>query len=99
MQILIPMGGAGSRFTAAGSDRPKSFIEFYGKTMIENVVENLGYRNHYTLVAQRAHYDDYRFVFDQIAQKVTDLRVVLLDGITGGAADPSNISLPYRSHP
>jgi NDP-sugar pyrophosphorylase family protein len=87
MQILIPMGGAGSRFTAAGYDRPKPFIEFYGKTMIENVVENLGYRNHYTLVTQRAHYDEYRFVFDQIAHKVTDLRVVLLDGITGGAAE------------
>ena len=87
MQILIPMGGAGSRFSAAGYDRPKPFIEFYGKTMIENVVENLGKRNHYTLVTQRKHYDDHRYVFDRIAKDVTELNISLLDGITGGAAE------------
>lgn len=87
MQILIPMGGAGSRFSAAGYDRPKPFIEFYGKTMIENVVENLGYRNHYTLVTQRKHYDDFRPVFDRIARDVMELNVSLLDGMTQGAAE------------
>jgi NDP-sugar pyrophosphorylase family protein len=84
---MIPMGGAGSRFTAAGYDRPKPFIEFYGKTMIENVVENLGFNNHYTLITQRSHYKDYRYVFDHIARDTLDLRVSLLDGITGGAAE------------
>lgn len=87
MQILIPMGGAGSRFSAAGYDRPKPFIEFYGKTMIENVVENLGYRNHYTLVTQRNHYDDYRPVFDRMARDAMELNVSLLDGMTRGAAE------------
>lgn len=87
MQILIPMGGAGSRFSAAGYDRPKPFIEFYGKTMIENVVENLGLRNHYTLVTQRKHYDDFRPVFDHIAKDVMELNVSLLDGMTRGAAE------------
>jgi NDP-sugar pyrophosphorylase family protein len=87
MQILIPMGGAGSRFSAAGYDRPKPFIEFYGKTMIENVVENLGHRNHYTLVTQRKHYDDYRLVFDRMARDAMELNVSLLDGMTRGAAE------------
>lgn len=86
MQILIPMGGAGSRFSAAGYEQPKPFIEFHGKTMIENVVSNLGHRNHYTLVAQRAHYDSFRSVFDRIAHDVSELSVSLLDGMTGGAA-------------
>lgn len=87
MQILIPMGGAGSRFVAAGYDHPKPFIEFNGKTMIENVVENLGLRNHYILVTQRKHYDSYRSVFDSIARDVTELNVSLLDGLTRGAAE------------
>lgn len=87
MQILIPMGGAGSRFAAAGYDRPKPFIEFHGKTMIENVVENLGKKNHYTLVAQRQHYDDFRQVFVSIAREVDEMNVSLLDGISRGAAE------------
>ena len=87
MQILIPMGGASSRFSAAGYDRPKPFIEFYGKTMIENVVQNLGHRNHYTLVTQRKHYDDYRPVFDRMARDAMELNVSLLDGMTRGAAE------------
>lgn len=87
MQILIPMGGAGSRFAAAGFDVPKPFIEFYGRTMIENVVKNLGTRNHYILVTQKAHYDAFRHVYDHIARDVLDLKVCLLDGMTRGAAE------------
>jgi len=87
MQILIPMGGAGSRFSAAGYDRPKPFIEFHGKTMIENVVENLGLDNHYTLVTQRVHYEEYRLVYERIRSKVQKLSVAVLDTITQGAAE------------
>ena len=37
MQILIPMSGAGSRFSAAGFIDPKPFIKFFGKTMIRKL--------------------------------------------------------------
>lgn len=87
MQILIPMGGAGSRFTAAGYDDPKPFIKFHGKTMIENVVDNLGLENSYILVTQEQHYNDYRHIFDNIAKHVKDLKVCKLQGMTRGAAE------------
>lgn len=87
MQILIPMGGAGSRFAAAGFDKPKPFIEFYGKTMIENVINNLGNNNDYFLVTQRKHFTDFKHVFDRIAFQVKSLHVSCLDGMTNGAAE------------
>jgi NDP-sugar pyrophosphorylase family protein len=87
MQILIPMAGAGSRFAAAGYDRPKPFIEFHGKTMIENVVDNLGKNNHYILVTQQSHYDSYRCVFDRIAKQCLGLQVSLLSQTSRGAAE------------
>ena len=87
MQVLIPMSGAGSRFVSAGYTRPKPFIEFYGKTMIENVVENLGVHNSYTLVVQKAHCDNYQYVFNNIADKVQHLDVISLNEITRGAAE------------
>lgn len=94
MQILIPMGGAGSRFTSAGFDNPKPFIQFLGKTMIENVVENLGYNNDYILVVQEEHYNQYQHVFNSIEfdlyqgqEYPGSLKIQTLDGMTKGAAD------------
>jgi len=87
MQILIPMGGAGSRFSAAGYKHPKPFIEFHGQTMIENVVENLGPDNEFFLVVQYTHYHTYRKIFDKIEKKVAKLSIKLLDGLTRGPAD------------
>lgn len=87
MQILIPMGGAGSRFAAAGYDKPKPFIEFHGKTMIENVIDNLGRNNDYFLVTQQQHFTDFKHVFDRIAFDTKSLHVSCLNGMTRGAAE------------
>jgi len=38
INIVIPMAGAGSRFSIAGYDVPKPFIEFNNKMMIEHVL-------------------------------------------------------------
>jgi NDP-sugar pyrophosphorylase family protein len=82
------MSGAGSRFSSAGYDRPKPFIEFHGKTMIENVIENLGYNNDYTLVVQKKHYQDFPYIFASMANSVRGhFNVVPLDYLTRGAAE------------
>lgn len=39
------MAGAGSRFVTAGYKKPKPFIDVFGKTMIERVMDNLSYKN------------------------------------------------------
>jgi len=41
INIVIPMAGLGSRFSAAGFEKPKPFIDVSGKAMIVRVLENL----------------------------------------------------------
>ena len=86
MQILIPMAGSGSRFQTAGFDHPKPFIEFLGKTMIEHVIDNLGRSNDFIVIMQREHYQKYTDIVARITQTVSSFEVVLLDGVTKGAA-------------
>lgn len=40
-QLVIPMTGIGSRFTAAGYDRPKALLEIDGQTVIDHVIDML----------------------------------------------------------
>jgi len=56
--IVIPMAGAGSRFSKAGFQKPKPFIDVAGKPMIVRVLENLAYPNaRYILLARQEHMD------------------------------------------
>lgn len=87
MNILIPMSGAGRRFAEEGYDRPKPLIEFFGKTMVEHVLENLGVHNDFTLCVQKRHYDEDPGVFDRLKGKVNSLNLVFVDGLTRGAAE------------
>ena len=41
INVVIPMAGRGSRFTAAGYTIPKPLIEIDGRPMIELVTENV----------------------------------------------------------
>ena len=41
MNIIIPLGGLGSRFQNEGYSRPKPFVRVLGKEMIRWVVDNL----------------------------------------------------------
>ena len=41
INVVIPMAGQGSRFSKAGYEKPKPFIDVAGKPMIERVIENL----------------------------------------------------------
>lgn len=38
-QLVVPMTGISSRFTAAGYDRPKALIELNGETVIDHVID------------------------------------------------------------
>jgi NDP-sugar pyrophosphorylase family protein len=56
INIVIPMAGAGSRFSKAGYTKPKPFIDVAGKPMIVRVLENLAYPNaKFLLVARKEH--------------------------------------------
>lgn len=56
INIVIPMAGAGSRFSQAGYAKPKPFIDVAGKPMIVRVLENLAYPDaRYILIARKEH--------------------------------------------
>jgi HAD superfamily hydrolase (TIGR01509 family) len=85
LNVLIPMAGAGSRFTQAGYTFPKPLIEVRGKPMIQVVVENLNIEANYIFLVQKEHYDKYnlKYLLNLIAP---DCKIVQVDGITEGAA-------------
>ena len=85
LNVLIPMAGAGSRFSEAGYVFPKPLIEVNGKPMIQVVVENIGIDAHYIFVVQKSHREQYNLdtLLNVIAENCS---VVEVDGITEGAA-------------
>ncbi len=56
MNIVIPMAGLGSRFSDAGYELPKPFIDVNGKPMISRVMDNLMHQDaHFFLLANAQH--------------------------------------------
>jgi HAD superfamily hydrolase (TIGR01509 family) len=85
MNVLIPMAGAGSRFSQAGYTFPKPLIEVNGKPMIQVVVENLNIEANYTFIVQKEHYEKYslQYLLNLIAP---NCNIVQVEGLTEGAA-------------
>lgn len=85
LNVLIPMAGAGSRFSIAGYTFPKPLIEVKGKPMIEVVVNNLNVEAHYIFLVQKDHYEKYnlKYLLNLIAPECD---IIQVDGITEGAA-------------
>jgi dTDP-glucose pyrophosphorylase len=81
------MAGRGSRFATAGFTDPKPLIPVHGVPMIRLVIANLtpAVPHRFIFICQREHYLEYGL--DQLLPKWTAApQVVLLDGITEGAA-------------
>lgn len=85
LNVLIPMAGAGSRFSEAGYTFPKPLIEVNGKPMIQVVVENLNIEANYIFIVQKEHYQKYnlKYMLELIAP---GCKIVQTEGITEGAA-------------
>lgn len=95
MQILIPMSGAGRRFAEVGYAKPKPLIEFFGKPMIEHVLNNLGVDNTFTLCVLREHFDADPDLFRRLGKQVSRLNVVFVDKVTQGAAETCLLAKRY----
>jgi len=85
MKVLIPMAGAGSRFSAVGYTFPKPLIEVKNKPMIQVVVENLNIEAQHIFIVQKTHYEKYHLktLLNLISP---GCEIVQVDGITEGAA-------------
>jgi len=85
MNVVIPMAGAGSRFTDAGYTFPKPLVEINGKPMIQVVVENLNMDANFIFIVQKEHYEKYnlKYLLNLITPNCT---IIPIEGITEGAA-------------
>lgn len=86
INVVIPMAGAGSRFSKAGFSKPKPFIDVAGKPMIVRVIENLALPEaNYILVARREHMKAEAELVRKIERKYL-ATFVGIDDLTEGTA-------------
>ena len=86
INIVIPMAGEGSRFAAAGYTTPKPFIDVNGKTMVEQVLDNLACPDaHFILIARKKHMDDQASLVDRIRSRY-NARFIPVERLTQGTA-------------
>jgi len=92
--ILIPMAGAGSRFSQAGYTFPKPLIEVRNKPMIQLVVENLNIDCKFVYIVQESHYEKYNLKF--LLNLITpNCEIITIDGVTEGAACTTLLAKDY----
>jgi len=55
VNVIIPMAGAGKRFSDVGYTIPKPFIPVFKKPMVQSVVENLNIDGKFIFIIQKQH--------------------------------------------
>ena len=87
LNIVVPMAGAGSRFSKAGFKDPKPLIPIFGKPMIQLVVNNLSpaIEHRFIFICQRAHVAEYGLK-EKLSSYAPGCILIELDGLTEGAA-------------
>ncbi|TFF33868.1 glycosyltransferase family 2 protein [Pseudomonas sp. RIT623] len=87
LNIVIPMAGAGSRFSKAGYVDPKPLIKIHGVPMIRVVIENLRPKceHRFIFIVQREHASKYALQ-EKLKRWASGSIVIEIDGVTEGAA-------------
>lgn len=86
INILIPMAGWGSRFSAAGHKDPKPLIDVNGIPMIQCVIKNLNLNGNFIFLVLREHYEKYylKYLLPLICDK-NNCKIIIVDSVTEGA--------------
>lgn len=101
MDIVITMGGLGSRFRKAGYQLPKFMIEAKGKTLFEWALHSLtGYREiaaRYIFIAMKEDGIDVEGFIREQCQKMNlpEIHIILLDYLTDGQATTAALAEKY----
>lgn len=92
-QVLMPMGGLGSRFTKAGYTTPKALIEVDGKPMFKRALDSFqGIPDiQHIFVIRKEHVEAYDLE-NQILQQIPDAKIAILDHDTDGAVETCMIA-------
>lgn len=87
LNIVIPMAGAGSRFSIAGYADPKPLIKIYDMPMINLVIRNLipDQVHRFIFICQKKHIEQYDLT-NKLKEWSPNSIVISIDGLTKGAA-------------
>lgn len=101
LDVVITMGGLGSRFRKMGYTVPKYMIEAKGKTLFEwSMISLEGYVNdvnQYIFIAMKDEAVDVeKFIYEQCEKmKLKEYHVILLDYLTDGQATTASLAEKY----
>ncbi|PIP89163.1 MAG: hypothetical protein COW01_00285 [Bdellovibrionales bacterium CG12_big_fil_rev_8_21_14_0_65_38_15] len=89
--IVVPMAGAGKRFSDEGYLNPKPMIPVSGSAMIKQVLKTLGSAEQYYFVCQKslAKNDD----FQTCVSKNSNSKIIKVDQLTQGQACSANLAV------
>jgi UDP-N-acetylglucosamine diphosphorylase / glucose-1-phosphate thymidylyltransferase / UDP-N-acetylgalactosamine diphosphorylase / glucosamine-1-phosphate N-acetyltransferase / galactosamine-1-phosphate N-acetyltransferase len=86
INVVIPMAGMGSRFSDAGFENPKPFIDVAGKPMIERVLDNLSAPDvRFILLVREEHIKNYSKFINAI-KKTYNSVIFPISDLTQGTA-------------
>ncbi len=87
LNIVIPMAGAGSRFSQAGYKDPKPLIPVHTTPMIQLIIDNLRPEepHRFIFICQRTHVELYG-LHEKLTVWAPDCVIMEIDGLTEGAA-------------
>lgn len=87
LNIVVPMAGAGSRFSMAGYSDPKPLIDIKGVPMIRLVIDNLTPKKEhkFIFICQESHVNDYG-LREKLQEWAPGCEIIMIDGVTSGAA-------------
>lgn len=101
IDIVITMGGLGSRFRKMGYDKPKYMIEAKGKTLFEwSMISLEGYKDQvaqYIFIAMKDEKEDVQaFIEHQCKQmNFPEYHVIVIDYLTDGQATTAMLAKQY----
>jgi HAD superfamily hydrolase (TIGR01509 family) len=94
LNILIPMAGAGKRFSDAGYIFPKPLIEINNKPMIQWVIDGLNIKANYIFIVQKNHLESYNLA-SVLKIIEPNCKIVVIDRLTEGAACTTLLAKNY----
>ena len=90
MNIIIPIGGKGERFSKCGYQEPKPLISIFGKPMILHVIDHLLFEKGDQLIIIHYQLDQIESI---VKAKYPNTQFVRLSHQTSGAAETISIGL------
>lgn len=85
MNIIVPMAGAGSRFSSAGYTLPKPLIPVDGLPMVVRAIGDLPTAERVIFLVHRDHVAEYQI--DEVLRRYfSDCEIVVVPGLTEGQA-------------